>query len=143
MENFTPFASLIGGALIGLSAAALLLFTGKIAGISGIVSGLLRPTQDDALWRGAFIGGLVFGGFLLTLFTPEVFAINVTRSWETFAVAGLLVGFGARMGNGCTSGHGLCGIGRGSLRSLVATGLFMLTGAAIVYVVNHTLGGTL
>lgn len=143
MENFTPIASLIGGVLIGLSAAALLLFNGKIAGVSGIVSGLLHPTQHDTLWRGAFIGGLVSGGFVLTLFIPEVFAINVTRSWQTFAVAGLLVGFGARLGNGCTSGHGVCGIGRGSWRSFVATGLFMLMGAVVVYVVNHILGGTL
>ncbi len=143
MENFTPVASLIGGILIGLSVSALLLFNGKIAGISGIVAGLLSPTKSDIAWRAAFVAGLLTGGFMLKLASPEAFAINIARSVVTFALAGLLIGFGARLGNGCTSGHGVCGISRFSKRSIAATATFIATGAAVVYVVNHLLGGAL
>ncbi len=143
MENFTPVASLIGGILIGLSVSALLLFNGKIAGISGIVAGLLSPTKSDIVWRAAFVAGLLTGGFILELVSPEAFAINIARSGVTFALAGLLIGFGARLGNGCTSGHGVCGISRFSKRSITATATFIATGAAVVYVVNHLLGGAL
>jgi uncharacterized membrane protein YedE/YeeE len=143
MENFTPVASLIGGILIGLSASAMLFFNGKIAGISGIVAGLLSPTRSDIVWRATFVAGLLTGGFLLKLVSPEAFAINIARSGVTFALAGLLIGFGARLGNGCTSGHGVCGISRFSKRSVAATATFIATGAAVVYVVNHLLGGAL
>jgi len=143
MENFTPVASLIGGILIGLSVSALLLFNGKIAGISGIVAGLLGPTKSDIVWRAAFVAGLLTGGFILELVSPEAFAINIARSGVTFALAGLLIGFGARLGNGCTSGHGVCGISRFSKRSITATATFIAMGAAVVYVVNHLLGGVL
>jgi len=143
MENFTPVASLIGGILIGLSVSALLLFNGKIAGISGIVAGLLSPTKSDIVWRATFVAGLLTGGFLLKLVSPEAFAINIARSGVTFALAGLLIGFGARLGNGCTSGHGVCGVSRFSVRSIIATATFIATGAAVVYVVNHLLGGAL
>ncbi len=143
MENFTPVASLIGGILIGLSVSALLLFNGKIAGISGIVAGLLSPTKSDIAWRAAFVAGLLTGGFMLSLVSPEAFAINIARSGVTFALAGLLIGFGARLGSGCTSGHGVCGISRFSKRSIAATATFIATGAAVVYVVNHLLGGSL
>jgi len=143
MENFTPIASLIGGILIGLSVSALLLFNGKIAGISGIVAGLLGPTKSDIVWRAAFVAGLLTGGFILELVSPEAFAINIARSGVTFALAGLLIGFGARLGNGCTSGHGVCGISRFSKRSVAATATFIAMGAAVVYVVNHLLGGAL
>ncbi len=143
MENFTPIASLIGGILIGLSVSALLLFNGKIAGISGIVAGQLSPTKSDIVWRAAFVAGLLTGGFILELVSPEAFAINIARSGVTFALAGLLIGFGARLGNGCTSGHGVCGISRFSKRSITATATFIATGAAVVYVVNHLLGGAL
>ena len=125
MENFTPLASLIGGSLIGLSASVMLCFNGKIAGISGIVAGLLA------------------GGFLLRFFSPWSFEIGSVRSGGALALAGLLVGFGTRLGNGCTSGHGVCGISRGSKRSLIATATFMAMGAAAVYIVNHLLGGAL
>jgi len=143
MEHFTPLASLIGGMLIGLSASALLLFDGKIAGISGILAGMLSPTKNDTLWRGVFVAGLLTGGFLLNLFSPQAFAVGISRSWSALIVAGLLVGFGTRLGNGCTSGHGVCGISRFSWRSLIATGIFMGTGVATVYIINHLLGGVL
>jgi len=143
MENFTPVASLCGGMLIGLSASLLLLCDGKIAGISGIVGGLLSPTQNDTAWRAFFVVGLLTGGLLFSLFTPQVFTLSVTRSTSTLILAGLLVGFGTRLGNGCTSGHGVCGISRFSVRSIVATVMFMTTGIATVYIVSHLLGGPL
>jgi uncharacterized membrane protein YedE/YeeE len=143
MEHFTPFASSIGGMLIGLSASALLLCDGKIAGISGIVGGLLSPVKNDTLWRAVFVAGLLSGGLLLRFFSPQVFAIGITRSTGALILAGLLVGFGTRVGNGCTSGHGVCGISRLSPRSILATVTFMATGAATVYIINHLLGGAL
>ena len=143
MENFTPVASLIGGILIGLSVSAMLLFNGKIAGISGIVAGLLSPTKSDVPWRAAFVAGLLTGGLFLKVLSAQVFEIGVVRSGGAFVLAGLLIGFGARLGSGCTSGHGVCGISRFSRRSIIATATFIATGAAAVYVVNHLLGGVL
>jgi len=143
MEHFTPLASLIGGMLIGLSASMLLLFNGKIAGISGIIAGTLSPAKNDTLWRIVFVAGLLVGGFLLRLLSPQTFAIGITRSWSALVVAGLLVGFGTRLGNGCTSGHGVCGLSRFSQRSLLATVTFIATGALTVYIINHLLGGAL
>jgi uncharacterized membrane protein YedE/YeeE len=141
MEHFTPLASLIGGMLIGLSASMLLLFDGKIAGISGIIAGTLSPAKNDTLWRIVFVAGLLTGGLLLRFFSPQTFAISIARSWGALALAGLLVGFGTRLGNGCTSGHGVCGISRVSPRSLIATVTFIATGALTVYLINHQLGG--
>lgn len=143
MENFAPVASTIGGILIGLSAAALLYFNGRIAGISGILSGALEPLRDGSSGKVAFIGGLLVGGGVAYAVAPEMFAVTVERSWMAAVAAGLLVGFGTRLGNGCTSGHGVCGLSRFSLRSLVATVSFMAAGAVTVYAVNHMLGGTL
>ena len=146
MENFTPVAALIGGMLIGLSASVMLLFSGKIAGISGIVGGILSPAQNDTQWRLLFLGGLLVGGLLVGsqmvgFSSADVFAIEIERSWPALILAGLLVGFGSRFGSGCTSGHGVCGISRLSPRSLVATMTFISTGALAVYIVNHWFGG--
>lgn len=141
MHNFTPVASLIGGILIGLSAAAMLLMEGKIAGISGIFEGLLRPVRGEMLWKLWFVAGLLAGGLLLRIFLPSAYDFGIVRPYGALIVAGLLVGFGTRLGNGCTSGHGVCGISRLSARSMVATATFIASGAIVVYLVNHVLGG--
>jgi uncharacterized protein len=141
MTNFTPFASLVGGVLIGLSASAMLLLDGKITGISGIVAGLLRPIRGETVWRACFVAGLFTGGLLLRLVLPGAFAFGIVRSWPALVLAGLLVGFGTRLGSGCTSGHGVCGVSRLSGRSIVATATFMATGALTVFIVNHMATG--
>jgi len=143
MTNFTPFASLAGGLLIGISATALLLFNGKIAGISGILAGVLRPMKSDTSWRLCFVAGLLAGGLILRVLLPQSFEFGTARSFGALAIAGLLVGVGTRLANGCTSGHGVCGVARLSVRSMLATAVFMATGAAMVYVVNHMLGGSI
>ena len=132
--------SLLGGVLIGLSATLLLLFNGRVAGISGITGGLLPPSCGDVGWRVAFIGGLVLGGVLLAAFLPGAIGAPVVSGAGITVVAGLLVGLGSRLGNGCTSGHGICGVARGAKRSLVATAIFVATGVLTVFVVRH-LGG--
>jgi uncharacterized membrane protein YedE/YeeE len=141
IANFTPVSAAIGGALIGLSAVLLMLFTGRIAGISGILAGLLPLGWGDHAWRIAFIAGLLlapaiggFGGF--TLVSPAM-----PESWVVIVVAGLLVGFGTRLGGGCTSGHGVCGIARLSPRSFAATLIFMAVAIAVVAVQRHVIGG--
>jgi len=141
MENFTPIASLIGGIFIGISASAMLVLNGKIAGISGIVGGLFGSKRSDILWRVAFIAGLFVGGSILRVLYPGAFEFGIVRSGGSLVAAGFMVGFGARVANGCTSGHGVCGVSRMSMRSIVATMLFIVSGAAAVYVVNHLLGG--
>lgn len=143
MHNFTPVASTIGGVLIGLSASAMLLLDGKIAGISGIFAGILRPIKGDTFWKVCFLAGLLVGGVLLRLLLPHAFDFGVVRSWEVPAAAGLLVGIGTRLGNGCTSGHGVCGVSRLSARSIIATATFIASGAAVVFVVNHLCRGSL
>jgi uncharacterized protein len=141
MENFTPIASTLGGALIGLSASILLLFNGRVAGISGIFAGLLSPQRGDTGWRLAFVGGLLVGGVALFLAAPTLFAVTYDRTLPMIAIAGVLVGVGVRLGSGCTSGHGVCGLSRLSPRSLVATVTFIFTGAVTVYLVNALSGG--
>jgi uncharacterized membrane protein YedE/YeeE len=140
MDTASILAALAGGALIGTSAAALLLLTGRIAGVSGIVGGLLTPQRNDTLWRALFIAGLVTGGVLLEVVAADPFRGLATASPARLLVAGLLVGYGARRGNGCTSGHGVCGVSRMSPRSLVATAVFMTTGVLTVFVSRHLLG---
>jgi uncharacterized membrane protein YedE/YeeE len=136
--------SLIGGILIGLSATGLLLFNGKIAGISGILGGLLTPlAPGDRGWRFGFLAGLLVGGAMLAVRAPELVANTVERSPAAVVAAGFLVGFGTRLGSGCTSGHGVCGISRGSKRSVAATLTFMAVAGMVTYVVNHILGGRL
>jgi uncharacterized membrane protein YedE/YeeE len=134
MDNFTPIASLVGGVLIGLSATILLLFNGRIAGISGILYNGLFGARDEARWRLAFLGGLILAGLVVWLVSPGLFAVEYDRSIWAVAVAGLLVGIGVRLGSGCTSGHGVCGLSRLSPRSLVATLTFITTGAITVWV---------
>lgn len=142
MTHFTPVASLIGGALIGLAAALLLVTHGKIAGVSGIAGGVLQPRAGDVSWRVWFLGGLVGGGTLMALFQPAAFGVPPARGLILVAIAGLLVGFGTRMGSGCTSGHGVCGISRLAPRSLIATAAFMIAGVVTV-LVHRMLGGAL
>lgn len=136
--NFTPQTALFGGVLIGLSAAAFILFNGRIAGISGILGGLLRPQRGDVGWRLAFLAGLLAAPVLYGMVTtlPEV---TIDAGAGTLVAAGLLVGVGTRYGSGCTSGHGVAGISRGSPRSLVATAAFMFAGFLTVYMLHHVL----
>ncbi len=141
MDASTIIAASVGGVLIGLSAAIFLLFNGRIAGISGVVGGLLAPKAGDWGWRAAFLGGLLAGGALLMMLYPEAFPAEVPRSLPVIGAAGLLVGFGTRLGSGCTSGHGVCGLSRFSVRSAVAVGTFMTTGAITVFVMRLVTGG--
>ena len=129
MNQFVMAA--IGGGLIGVAASILLLTQGRIAGISGITGSLFRSDVDDKGWRWAFFLGLMAGGGVLAVVSPEVFVVSQDRPIWMMGLAGLLVGVGTQMGNGCTSGHGVCGITRLSPRSLVATGVFMVAGMAI------------
>jgi uncharacterized membrane protein YedE/YeeE len=131
--HFTPWASLAGGVLIGVAAAMLVLLSGRIAGISGIVGGLLRPVRGDAAWRVAFIAGLLAAPLMLGQAVPA----RIDAGTGMLAIAGLLVGIGTSVGSGCTSGHGVCGLSRLSPRSLVATAAFMLAGIATVFVARH------
>src|SRR5260221_9510418 len=121
MAHFTPVASLVGGIFIGLSSAVLLLCNGKIAGISGIIGGLLSPAKHDTLWRFLFVVGLLSGGVFFPVFSPQSFAIEISRSSGAPILAGLLVGFRARLRNGCASGPGACGVSRLSPRSIIST----------------------
>jgi uncharacterized protein len=139
MAEFTPVSAAIGGALIGLASALLMLLLGRIAGMTGIFEGLLLSGGGERAWRGAFLAGLVaaplLGGALgYPMATPQM-----PSNWILVGVAGLLVGFGTRLASGCTSGHGVCGIARLSPRSIVATGIFVTTAAAVVAVTRHVL----
>ena len=138
-NNFTPWASLAGGALLGIAAAMLIFFNGRIAGISGIVGGLVKPHLHDVSWRIAFIVGLIIAPLLWQIFSALP-PIQISASNTLLVVSGLLVGIGTRFGAGCTSGHGVCGISRLSTRSIIATLCFMFAGFVTVYVVRHILG---
>ena len=118
----------IGGIMIGLAASLILISHGRIMGVSGIIGGLLTPDNAQTSWRLSFLGGLLSGGLMLTLFMPHTIVSPENTSPTMIAIAGLLVGYGTRLGNGCTSGHGICGLTRFSIRSLVATMTFMATG---------------
>ena len=132
----TPWSSLLGGVLIGVAAAMFALLNGRIAGISGVLGSLLTPVRGDVGWRAAFIAGLVGAPLLYALFT-ELPAVQIDASYGALVAAGLLVGIGTRYGSGCTSGHGVCGLSRLSLRSLVATATFMGAGFLTVFVLRH------
>jgi uncharacterized membrane protein YedE/YeeE len=136
---FTPWASLAGGALIGLAATILVFFTGRVAGVSGILGGLLRPSAGDVAWRVAFVAGLIVAPLVYLVFAALP-PIAVEAGYPTLVIAGLAVGLGTRYAGGCTSGHGVCGLSRLSPRSLVATLAFMGAGFATVLVARHALG---
>lgn len=136
MAHFTPLQSLIGGLLIGFSTLLMIRLLGKIAGISGIVGQLWSADKDDRAWRFAFVAGLLVSPLLYALFSPLP-ETSVVTSTPWLIVAGLLVGFGSRLGSGCTSGHGVCGLSRLSLRSLVATLAFMATAILVVWLLRH------
>jgi hypothetical protein len=131
----------VGGALIGLSASLLLLSHGKIAGVSGMLGGLLDAKTTDRGYRAWFLAGLMLAGLGLRIIRPDLLAPAATSSLGLTALAGLIVGFGTSLGNGCTSGHGICGVSRLSIRSLLATAMFLVTGIVTVFVAKHLLGG--
>ena len=135
---FTPWSALAGGALIGLATSLLLLVAGRIAGVSGIVAGVLRPVRDDFGWRVAFAAGMVLAPLAFSALAALP-PLQIAAGYPTLIIGGLLVGIGTRYGSGCTSGHGVCGVARASPRSIAATLCFMLAGFVTVYVVRHVI----
>lgn len=141
MTEFTPLSATLGGLLIGLASALLLLANRRVAGISGILGlTLWPPAGENRTWRMAFLVGLPLGAAIVS-FVSGPLALQIDASPVTLVTAGLLVGFGTRLGNGCTSGHGVCGVSRGSRRSIAATLTFMTVAVASVFVVRHLIGG--
>ena len=141
MAPFDPLSALLGGALIGVASVLLMMLSGRIAGISGILGGLLSGGTGDKAWRIAFVVGLIAAPLIFAAMGRSLAMPDMPASWLMVAVAGLLVGFGTRLGSGCTSGHGVCGIARLSPRSVVATAIFMAAAVATVAIVRHVLGG--
>ena len=144
IENFTPVLAVSGGLIIGLAAVVMMLFNGKIAGISGITKGMLSKncaSPAERQWRQSFIGGLILGGTGIVLFFPQVTAAVLTLSPLQMLAGGLLVGFGTALGNGCTSGHGVCGLARRSPRSLASVMTFMAAGFVTMFVMTQILAG--
>lgn len=138
MASFNPVTAILGGILIGLSATVLLAWNGRIAGISGIAAGLLRYQPGNTAWRLYFLGGLLAGGFIYKWLTPQPTPVYGLAP-VAMILGGLLVGFGTRMGNGCTSGHGVCGLGRLSPRSLAAVVTFLTTAMMTTFIIRHML----
>ena len=141
LANFPPVSSALGGVLIGLASAGILVAQGRVAGVSGICGSMLRPTAGDTAWQASFLLGLLSVGLVLGISMPERFAVAGAPALGWVALAGLLVGFGTRLGNGCTSGHGVCGLSRLSRRSFAATATFMVSGALTLFIARHALGG--
>jgi uncharacterized protein len=140
--EFTPVSALVGGSLVGLATGLTLLLNGKIAGISGVCGRILRPAAGDVAWRVFFIAGMVVGGAgAFLLYPPAAVFSPATTRLGLMSGAGALIGFGARLSGGCTSGHGVCGIARASIRSLTGTCVFMAVAAVTVYITRHLLGG--
>lgn len=142
MENLTPLPALLGGTLIGLSAALLLLTDGRIAGVSGIAGRMITRPDKDTPWRAAFLIGLLAGSPLFATLSGHWPPVRILASWPVLAVAGLLVGFGTRLGSGCTSGHGVCGLARLSPRSMAAVAVFMAVAVATVFLTRHVIPGS-
>jgi uncharacterized protein len=140
MANFTPVSAAIGGAMIGLAAVLLMSLNGRIAGVTGIFAGLIEPLSIDRAWRATFVVGLIAAPLSAALLGYAIPIPQLPANMVIIVVAGLLVGFGTRLGNGCTSGHGVCGIARLSPRSLVATAVFMAVAIAVVGVTHHLIG---
>ena len=141
MADFTPYSAAIGGGLIGLAAVLLMLLNGRIAGISGIFGGCLALGTGDKGWRIAFMAGLILAPLLAGWIGYAIPSPQLPSSWIVIVAAGLLVGFGTRLGGGCTSGHGVCGIARFSVRSLTATAIFMITAIVVVALTRHVFAG--
>ena len=141
--DFSPVSATVGGALIGLGASAMLLLEGRVSGVSGIVGGLLSPSREDSGWRAAFLIGLVGAGIGAWFLAPDTLGYGLDRSFPALIGGGLLVGFGTRLGGGCTSGHGVCGLSRLSVRSLVAVCVFMGVGMFTAIAVGRLFGGSL
>jgi uncharacterized membrane protein YedE/YeeE len=140
VEHFTPYSALLGGALIGLSASLLLLASGRIAGISGILGGALASPGEERWWRVLFLAGLIGGCLVVRYLSADAVPVSISASPFLLVIAGLLVGYGTRQANGCTSGHGVCGIARLSPRSIAATMTFMACGALTVFLMRHVFG---
>jgi uncharacterized membrane protein YedE/YeeE len=140
IANFTPVSAAIGGVLIGLAATLLMLFNGRVAGISGILAACLNLRGSDKSWSAAFIAGLILAPLTASLAGLPMPAPRMPDSWSLVVVAGVLVGFGTRLGGGCTSGHGVCGMARLSTRSIVATAVFMATAIVVVALTRHVIG---
>lgn len=141
MTDFTPLPALAGGILIGLSAVLLLLASGRVAGVSGILGGVLAPRLGDTSWRLLFIAGMLAGPLLYAALIGPMPEVMITNSLPLLVAAGLLVGFGTRLGSGCTSGHGVCGLARLSSRSMAATGTFLVAAIITVFISRHMVGG--
>jgi len=140
MENFTPLNAVLGGLLIGVAATLMLWTSGRIAGISGILTGVLLPNKADTPWKAIFLAGLLLGPIGVILVSGRELEITVQATPLLSIIAGLLVGFGTRLGSGCTSGHGICGIARFSRRSFLATAVFMGCAIVTVFITKHVLG---
>lgn len=140
MDSFTPLTGLLGGILIGLAAIGMMRFNQKICGISGIFASALPPAEKDSGWRFAFILGLLFGGLLLRIFYQEAFQYTLDHSFPFILFSGFMVGFGSRLGRGCTSGHGVCGLARCAKRSFLATALFFVTAVITASVMSFFKG---
>lgn len=139
LEHFTPFSAIAGGVFIGVSATLLLLFNGRIAGVSGILNGVFNAPKNDITWRLLFLAGLILGAFIFQYILPNFNNLRQNYPIPLLGLGGFLVGFGSRMANGCISGHGICGIANLSLRSIVATLIFMISGMITLYLVRHIL----
>ncbi|MSR16821.1 MAG: YeeE/YedE family protein [Methylococcaceae bacterium] len=139
MENFTPYSAFLGGSLIGLSAALLMYFNGRVAGISGMMAGAVDVRNSDNHWRLFFLVGLILSAVIFNIFVPHAPA-TYSRSTLLLVVSGILVGYGTRLGSGCTSGHAICGVARFSIRSITATIIFMAVAMLTVFVIRHLPG---